>query len=184
MRYFALIETTTGEVLNTLGTPTIGVSFPTSGSQGVMEVSEADFNAGIVGKFWDGHVFTGISKGSVAITPAKVAPNWTDTDLDPRYFQLAPGGWKDRLGVDYLAIAASDHSLCRAYIAVYTDREFFNLKDPRNVQMYEALIAAGQPAANPFIPGAGPLTAAKRDVAFNLHTTEYERHVKGLVQPL
>jgi hypothetical protein len=109
---------------------------------------------------------------------------WADANLNPQYHWIDTGPWRDRFGLDWLAITSSDNALCKAAAQLWIDRKYINLKDPRNAQMLDAMIATAQPAANPLFPGSGPLTVEKRAAILNPVTTEYERHVKGLPQPL
>ena len=45
----------------------------------------------------------------------------------------------------------------------------------------DVLIATAQPAAQPWAPGSGPMTLEKKAAILTTPTTEYERHVKGLI---
>lgn len=115
--------------------------------------------------------------------PPPVPPSWSDPALKPEYHWIDTGPWRDRFGIDWLAITASDNALCKAAAQLWIDRKYINLKDERNAQVLDALIATNQPAANVLFAGAGPMTPAKKAAILNPVTTEYERHVKGLVQP-
>lgn len=117
----------------------------------------------------------------IVIQPSR--RNWSDASLDPQYWWIDTGPWRDRFGIDWLAILASTHDMCKAAASMWIDRKYINLKDPRNAQMIDALIATAQPAANPLFPGSGPMTAEKKTVILDAPTTEYERHIKGLPQP-
>ena len=44
-----------------------------------------------------------------------------------------------------------------------------------------AQTATAQPAAQPWAPGSGPMTLEKKAAILTTPTTEYERHVKGLI---
>lgn len=99
---------------------------------------------------------------------------------DERLLWLDVGPFYDRFGPDALAIAASDHGACKA-VQILTDvRQYIDLADPRIGTMIDMLIAAGQPAAQPWAPGSGPMTQEKKAAILTPVTTEYERHVKGL----
>lgn len=99
---------------------------------------------------------------------------------DPRLWWVYPGPFKDRLGMDALAIYASSHGACKAVAGMLEGRLYIDLKDPKNVNMLNLLIATAQPTADPMFAGSGPMTAAKRDVILNTATIEPERYVKGL----
>lgn len=108
---------------------------------------------------------------------------WSDPSLNPEYHWIDTGPWRDRFGIDWLAITASSNELCKAAAQLWIDRKYINLKDPRNAQVLDALIATSQPATNVLFAGSGPMTTDKKNAILNPVTTEYERHVKGLVQP-
>ncbi|HQQ70220.1 MAG TPA: hypothetical protein PLL92_07910 [Alicycliphilus sp.] len=99
---------------------------------------------------------------------------------DERLWWLDVGPFYDRFGPDALAIAASDHGACKAVQTLTGVRKYIDLKDPRIGQMIDMLIATGQPAAQSYAPGSGPMTAAKKAAILDTPTTEYERHIKGL----
>jgi hypothetical protein len=109
--------------------------------------------------------------------------SWADTDLDPQYHWIDTGPWRDRFGIDWLAITSSSNELCKAAAQLWIDRKYINLKDARNAQVLDAMIATSQPAANVLFAGSGPMTVDKKNAILNPVTTEYERHVKGMVQP-
>ena len=99
------------------------------------------------------------------------------------YWWLDVGPFKDRLGMDALAIASSDHRVCRAAMAMITDRKYIDLKGQQLASILHALRLAGQPEADPFFPGSGPITLEKIQAITAPPTTEAERHIKGLQQP-
>lgn len=108
---------------------------------------------------------------------------WSDDDLDPRYLWIDVGPWRDRFGMDWLALSTSEHRLARAAVAAWSERKYIDLADERNAQLLGALVAAGLPDAAPEIPGSGPLTAEKMATILTPRTTDRERHIKGLPQP-
>ena len=118
----------------------------------------------------------------VAATPPR--PRWTDHDLDPRYHQIHLGRLNARMGPDALAVAASDHPTCRAAAALLAMSEYVWLTGPEAQQILGMLALAGQPEASPAFPGSGPMTTEKIAVLLNPKTTEYERFVKGLPEPM
>lgn len=99
---------------------------------------------------------------------------------DPRIWWLDEGPFKDRLGMDAPAIYSSSHSICKGVTGMLSGRKYFDMKDPKIKIMLDALIAAEQPAPDPFWPGSGPMTVEKRDRVLTTPTVEYERHIKGL----
>ena len=75
---------------------------------------------------------------------------------------MYPGPFKDRLGMDGLAIEASTHPICIAAKGTLTGRLYIDLKNPKVAAMLDMLIATGQPTASPYFPGSGPMTAEKK----------------------
>lgn len=112
-----------------------------------------------------------------------VSPRLNWAQVDPQYQWIDVGPWRDRFGMDWLALSTSSHRLARAAVAAWSERKYIDLKDERNAQLLGALVAAGLPDAAPEIPGSGPLTAEKVAAILNPVTTERERHIKGLSQP-
>lgn len=112
--------------------------------------------------------------------PVFVAPVVQASTPDPRLWWIDVGPFYDRFGPDALAIASSEHGACRAVQVLTGVRKYISLKDPRVAAMIDMLIATGQPAAQPWAPGSGPMTAEKKAAILDTPTTEYERHVKGL----
>ena len=100
---------------------------------------------------------------------------------DPRLWWMDVGPFYDRFGADAVAIAASDNGACKAVQTLTGVRKYVDLKDPRIGQMIDMLIATAQPAAQPWAPGSGPMTVEKKEAILTTPTTEYERHVKGLI---
>ena len=110
--------------------------------------------------------------------PVPVPP----AEPDPRLWWMDVGPFYDRFGADAIAIAASDNGACKAVQTLTGVRKYVDLKDPRIGQMIDMLIATAQPAAQPWAPGSGPMTLEKKAAILTTPTTEYERHVKGLIE--
>ena len=128
------------------------------------------------------NAWNGTAWEHVQATPAR--PRWTDANLDQRYHQIHLGRLNARMGMDALAVAASDHPACRAAVSLLSMSEYVWLTGPEAQQILGMLAAAGQPEASPNFPGSGPITAEKIAVYLNPRTTEYERFVKGLPEPM
>lgn len=105
------------------------------------------------------------------VTPAPEKPEMWWIDVGP---------FRDRLGMDTLAIAASTHPVCLGVKEMLYDRKYIDLKDPRVSQLLDILIATTQPASSPYFPGSGPMTLIKKDLILNTPTTENERTIKDL----
>ena len=99
---------------------------------------------------------------------------------DPRIWWVDVGSFKDRLGMDIGAIAASQHSACLGVKEFLNGRKYVNLRDPKVSLLLDVMIANNQPAADPVWPGSGPITAAKKAVVLDTPTIEEERHIMGL----
>lgn len=131
-----------------------------------------------------------------ARVPGEPFPNWTgyewvalpyvepvplpEPEEDPRLWWLDVGPFKDRLGMDIGAIAASQHSACLGVREFLLGRKYVNLRDPKVSALMDVLIATNQPTADPVWTGSGPMTADKKAVILTTPTTEDERHIKGL----
>lgn len=100
--------------------------------------------------------------------------------VDGKIWWINVGPFKDRLGIDGLAIGGSDHPVCKACIQMLNGRLYIDLEDPSVRGMLELVAANAQPAASPIFPGAGPLTEEKINKILKTPTTEAERYVKGL----
>ena len=99
---------------------------------------------------------------------------------DPRKWFIYPGPFKDRLGMDALAIAASSHGACKAVIEMLNGRLYVNLKDAKTLMLLNLLKATSQPATDAMFSGSGPMTDPKIAAIIDTPTTEEERYVKGL----
>lgn len=107
-------------------------------------------------------------------------PTIIDNSSDERIWWIDVGPFKDRLGMDALAIACSNHDACKATKEMLYDRKYIDLKDPRISMMLDILISTQQPAVNPMFPGSGPMTTTKKEAVLNTITLEKERTVKNL----
>ncbi len=121
---------------------------------------------------WTGHEWAMLTYAEPVPAP--------EPDEDLRLWWVDVGPFYDRFGADALAIAASDHGACKAVQTLTGVRKYIDLKDLRVAGMIDMLIATGQPAAQPWAPGSGPMTPAKKAAILTTPTTEYERHIKGL----
>jgi len=122
--------------------------------------------------------FTGHEWRAMPLVPVVATP--PDPVEDEQLWWIDTGPYKDRLGMDALAIGASTHDACKGVMAMLEGRKYVDLKDPKVGAMLNILIATNQPAANPIFPGSGPMTAAKKTAILTTPTTEKERHIKGL----
>lgn len=123
---------------------------------------------GIAGREWE----------AMELNPALIEP--IAPLLPESYWWIDTGPFKDRLGMDALAIGASTHDACKGVMAMLEGRKYVDLKEVKTSAMLDILIATGQPAANPIFPGSGPMTGAKKATILNTPTTEKERHLKGV----
>jgi hypothetical protein len=121
--------------------------------------------------------------------PPTITPPVLDTiswaTAPDEYVWINTGPFKDRLGDDWPVIASSTDRECVAFKeAVIEGRQYINLKDPRIAGALDMMIATGKPSNWAMFPNSGPITPAKKAAILNPQTTEYERHIKGLPQPV
>lgn len=114
--------------------------------------------------------------------PDHVGPGWNWDGAEwaapvpvslPRH--LSVGAFKDRLGVDALAIAVSDHPVCVAVREMLYDRKLVDLDRPDAQAFLGMLMSTNQPAANPLFPGSGPMTEAKIEAILGAPIQDRER---------
>lgn len=99
-------------------------------------------------------------------------PAWSDGDLDPRYFWLDVGPFFDRFGAKALAITGSTDPQVQGLVTLLLPRKYVDLKRADLPGMLDVLVSKGV------------ITAGDKTVVLSPQTTDYERHIKGLVQPL
>ncbi|MCU0957824.1 MAG: hypothetical protein MUF55_11045 [Hydrogenophaga sp.] len=95
-------------------------------------------------------------------------------ELPASAYWLYPGPFKDRLGVDALALAVSTHPVCVAAMEMLRDRKYVDLRNPKTIALMDMLIAAGQPSAHPAFPGSGPMTPEKKAAVLGAPATDAE----------
>jgi hypothetical protein len=118
--------------------------------------------------------------------PPQYLPAWSDTTLDPAYWQIDTGPFKDRFDTyGYAGLKATLLGMSRTNDTIYaafadmTGRLFIDLKGRRGElaavlsAFASILTAAGKPT----------ITAAMINAILDTPTTDYERHTKGLTQP-
>lgn len=103
-----------------------------------------------------------------------------EPELPESAWCLHTGPFKDRLGMDAHALAASTHPVCVAAREALADRVYVSLKNPKTVALLDMLIATAQPAASPYFPGSGPMTAEKKAAILGVPATEAERYKGAL----
>jgi len=118
----------------------------------------------------------------IVVDNTSLAPKWSNASEE--YFWIDLGPFQDRFGEDWPVIASSTDRECIAFMnAVINNRKYINLKDPRVSDAIDLLIATSKPTTWSLFPASGPMTPTKKAHILDYHTTEYERHVKGLPQP-
>lgn len=111
-------------------------------------------------------------------------PLLTWSNAPEQYFWLDVGPFTDRFGDDWPVIASSTDRECVAFMnAVINNRKYINIKDPRVAGAIDMLIATNKPTTWALFPTSSPMDAVKKARILDYHTTEYERHIKGLPQP-
>jgi hypothetical protein len=99
-------------------------------------------------------------------------PSWTDPALDPRYYWLDIGPFFDRFGTKALALTSSTDAQIQGVITLVMPRKYIDLKRADLSAMLDLLISKGA------------ITLADKLAALNPVTTDAERHIKGLPQPV
>ena len=116
--------------------------------------------------------------------PVDGRPTWADPELPEQYWWIYPGAFLDRMDVDGMAIAGSDHPVCKAAQGQFSNRLYIDLKSPKLATVLNALKLSGQPAVSAYFPGSSPLTDEKIAVLLAPPTTDHERFIKGLPDPV
>lgn len=119
-----------------------------------------------------GNVGPGWKYDGTNLTAPKVRPNWTDTDLDQRYWWIDKGPFFDRFGAKALAIVSSTDAQVQGLVSLIYPRNYIDLKRQDLPNMLGLLVAKGL------------ITSAEKDAVLTTPTTDYERHIKDLPQPL
>ena len=146
-----------------------------------VEVQSATAN---IGDNYDGNVFT---TPYLAPQPPPPALKWIDSNLDPEYWQIDTGPFKDRFDVygyaglkgNLLGISRTNDTVYAAF-ADMTGRLFIDLKARRSelsmvLSVFGAILtSAGKPT----------ITTTMINAILDSYTTDYERHKKGLIQPV
>ena len=89
--------------------------------------------------------------------------------------RISVGAFKDRLGMDAMAIAVSEHPVCIALREMLYDRRHVDLASANLCAFIDMLIATNEPAASPVFPGSGPMTEAKKQAILTAPILESER---------
>lgn len=103
------------------------------------------------------------------------APAQVEKPSNPTVRRISVGAFKDRLGMDALAIAVSNHPVCVALREMLYDRKWIDLDRPDAGRFLDMLVAANEPAANPLFPGSGPMTPEKRAQILGAPVQDAER---------
>lgn len=112
----------------------------------------------------------GADLAALGYAPAP-APSWADVALDPRYFWIDVGPFFDRFGAKALAITGSTDPQVQGLVTLLLPRKYVDLKRADLPSMMDLLVAKGL------------INNDDKTAVLNPQTTDYERHVKGMVQP-
>lgn len=107
---------------------------------------------------------------------APPAPVTSPAPTPANAWWMYPGPFKDRLGADALAIAASTHGACKAVTEMLNGRLYVDLQSTQAAQMLDLLIANNQPTADAMFAGSGPMTAAKKETILTTAVPEKDRY--------
>ena len=100
------------------------------------------------------------------------APSWSDADLNPQYWWINVGPFFDRFNGKAINITSSTDPVVQGLLTLTLPREYIDLKRADLAGMLDILIAKGL------------INSADKTAILTPPTTEYERHIKGLVQPV
>lgn len=103
-------------------------------------------------------------------TPSK--PKWSDANLIPQYHWIDVGPFFDRFGAKALTVTGSTDPQVQGLVTLMLPRKYVDLKRADLPMMLDLLVAKGV------------ITTDDKTMVMNPITSEHERHVKGLVQPL
>ena len=97
---------------------------------------------------------------------------WSSPDLDPRYWQIDVGPFFDRFGAKALAVAGSTDPQVQGLMMLVTPRQYVDLQRADLAGMLDLLISKAL------------INRADKTAILTTPTTDYERHIKGLEQPI
>jgi hypothetical protein len=88
---------------------------------------------------------------------------------------ITVGAFKDRLGINALALAVSTNPICTALREMMYDRAYIDLERQDLAQYLQLLVVNNLPEARPEFPGSGPLTQEIVDNIITAPIQQYER---------
>ena len=109
---------------------------------------------------------------SVASPAATPAPSWSDPSIDARYHWIDVGPFFDRFGAKAIAITGSTDPQVQGLVTLLLPRKYVDLKRADLPGMLDLLVSKGV------------INATDKAAVLNPVTVDYERHVKGMVQPV
>jgi hypothetical protein len=98
--------------------------------------------------------------------------SWSDANLDPRYWWINVGPFFDRFGSKAINITSSTDPVVQGILALTFPREYIDLKRPDLASMLDILVLKTL------------INSSDKTAILSPPTTEYERHIKGMVQPI
>lgn len=99
-------------------------------------------------------------------------PSWSDTDLNPQYWWINVGPFFDRFNGKAINITSSTDPVVQGLLTLTLPREYIDLNRADLAGMLDILVAKGL------------INGSDKTAILSPPTTEYERHIKGLVQPV
>lgn len=103
-------------------------------------------------------------------SPAQVA--WSDPNLDPRYHWVDLGPFLDRFGVKALAVTGSSDLQVQGLITLLLPRKYIDLKRADLPGMLDLLVSKSL------------INVTDKASILNPVTTDYERYIKDMPQPV
>jgi hypothetical protein len=110
--------------------------------------------------------------GTFSDPNAVAVPSWSDPALDPRYHWVDVGPFFDRFGAKALSVTGSTDPQVQGLVTLLLPRKYVDLKRVDLPSMLDLLISKGL------------IDGADKAAVLNPVTSDYERHVKGLAQPV
>ena len=99
-------------------------------------------------------------------------PKWAGQNLDARYWWINVGPFFDRFNGKAINITSSTDPVVQGLLTLVLPREYIDLKRQDIAVMMDTLIAKSL------------ITAEDKTTILSTNTTEYERFIKGLPEPV
>jgi len=98
--------------------------------------------------------------------------SWTDPNLPSEYWWINVGAFFDRFNGKAINITSSTDPVVQGLLTLTLPREYIDLKRTDLASMLDILVSKSL------------INSDDKTAVLSPPTTEYERHIKGLVQPI